>query len=388
MTSTSKTSRTSADRGELTGSRVALSPAVGDGVSEDMHQPRRPRPPRRQTLSGLGMVIAAGLLSVGCGDLSQEDLLFRAGIPTKQAVAVVPPGSEQEVADEGGLAETSQALEERCDGNLLCESRNISRNFNGLTFFLLDLIDTVTTLQPSKREVGRRVWGPFYDRPKDQTYRFEMTREEGATFRFCLHASEGQLRERDAPYLTCDTADDTEEAGGFINVFSGTFSPSGIAGDAARQGQGQMHLESAALNRLNREARFADSLDFTFDNTNGTNIVIDVNGAGFNAENRDARYEYVRDDDDSGEMHFELFANMIRGGGLFEDDQLEHVSLDAIWQSDRAGRAHGTVDGGDAEDRVFTIEQCWGSELALVYDKAIDDTATGDEGQCAFDDVP
>jgi hypothetical protein len=227
-------------------------------------------------------LIGPVVVGAGCGDLSQEDLVFRAGVPTKEAVAVVPPGTEAEVDDalststQGLRATRTQAVEERCDGDLLCETRNLARGFNGFTFFLLDIVDTISALPPSERSPGRRVWGPHFDGDQGATFRFEMNRsDDGATFSFCLHAARGFVGR--APEVTCDT--ESDEASGLQRVLTGAFQPSAIAGDGARLGKGTMSLAAERLNALNGEARFARVVDFAFDHTDGeSNIHIDMLG--------------------------------------------------------------------------------------------------------------
>ncbi|HEY1100584.1 MAG TPA: hypothetical protein VGF99_16705, partial [Myxococcota bacterium] len=55
-------------------------------------------------------VVVVAAFTAACGDLSQEDLLFRAGVPGKAALAVAPPGIEDEVAAELDDETAAQAL--------------------------------------------------------------------------------------------------------------------------------------------------------------------------------------------------------------------------------------------------------------------------------------
>ncbi len=333
-------------------------------------------------------MLAASLSA--CGDLSQEDLLFRAGVPQKSAVAVVPPGTEDEV--DNALSQSSQALtssqrrqavEERCDGDLLCETRNLARGFNGFTFFLLDIVDAISALPPSQRSPGRRVWGPHFDAEKGSTFRFEMLRsDDGATFSFCLHAARGFVGR--APNVDCDV--EVDDDSGLQRILTGSFSPSGLVGDQARLGKGTMQLESARLNDLEGEPRFARVVDFAFDNTEGqTDIHIDMLGTTVDGQDRDAAYDFERSADGDGALAFDVFADLVAGDSLFEGRALERIRLRAAWTAERAGRAIGVVDGGNAGDNVFSVEQCWDNELSTVYRKDVDDSSVGDVGLCAVD---
>ncbi len=329
----------------------------------------------------VGVLAAWGLAvgAVGCGDLSQEDLLFRAGIPVKGAVAVVPPGTEAEV-DDALASSARQAMEENCDGDLLCETRNLARGFNGLTFFLLDIVDAISALPPSERSPGRRVWGPHFDAEQGSTFRFEMVRsDDGATFAFCLHARRGFVAR--APAVDCSVEADDDS--GLQLVLSGSFSPSGIVGDAARQGAGTMTLFSERLNRLNGEARFARQVDFAFDNRDqATAIHLDLLGTTVDDVDRDAAYDFVRDDTGSGTLAFDVFADLVPSDAVLQRRQLERIRLRAAWNEALAGHAIGVVDGGNAGDRTFTLEQCWDASLARVYSRDVDDVEVGSIDAC------
>jgi hypothetical protein len=340
----------------------------------------------RAAVPALAAVVVA---LAGCGNLSQEDLLFRAGVPAKRAVAVVPPGTENEVDDalstraQGLSATRRQAVEEACDGDLLCETRNLARGFNGFTFFLLDIVDAVSALPPTERSPGRRVWGPHFDADQGSTFRFEMNRDDdGATFSFCLHAARGFVGR--APDVDCDV--ESDEASGLQRVLTGSFAPSGIAGDNARLGKGTMRLETERLNRLNGEARFARVVDFAFDHTDGqTDIHIDLLGASVDDVERDAAYDFVRSAAGDGTLAFDVFADLVPGDALLDRRQLERVRLRAAWLADTSGRAIGVVDGGNAGERTFTIEQCWDTTLATVYRRDVGGDEAGDVGQCVIE---
>jgi hypothetical protein len=337
----------------------------------------------------LPVVVAVSAVVAGCGNLSQEDLLFRAGVPTKQALAVTPPGTEAEVEDAlvGDTASRAeQALEERCDDDLLCQTRNIARGFNSLTFGLLDIVDAIAQLPATHREVGRRVWGPHFDDSQGLSFRFEMTRADDG-FDFCLHAVRGRMEASDATNaLTCADGLDVDDvdSGDLSQVLSGSFAPSSIAGDAARRGQGTMHLEAGRLARFNRETRFANVADFVFDNTDGTTIAIDLLGTTVNGEDRDSTYAFVRSAEGDGQLVFDTFAELVEPQPpLFGTQTAEHVRIDAVWNADRAGAATGLVNEGNAT-RDYTINECWNADLDIVYDKDIFGAESGAINQCAL----
>ena len=336
------------------------------------------------------VVVVLGSLAAlaGCGDLSQEDLLFRAAVPPREAVAVTPPGSGDGDDDDTDSSET-QGLEVVCaDGDLRCEAQKIATGFNALTFGLLTAVDNVAALPPTHRAPGRRIWGPHYDAQKDETFRFEMVREDDEkTFSFCLFATQGRVGlGRGGPELDCDDDDD----GRLIQIFSGSFVPDGLNDNAARRGAGTMRFHAERASRLDGSDRFARVLDFAFDNTNDrSKIRVDVVGTTVGDEERDAGYDFSRETDGSGTFLFDVFADLV-SEGLIPERRLEHIQLAARWDADQAGRATGVVDDGDiAEGTQFRIDQCWGPAPTFettFFDGVGDDVApTGDPLRCVFE---
>jgi hypothetical protein len=328
----------------------------------------------------LGVV---GAVAVGCGDLSQDDLLFRAAIPSKDAVAVVPPGSSDDVDD--GAGGTGQALTAECPaGDLRCDAAAIARNFNGLTFGLLDVVDRIASSPPTRRASDRRVWGPVFDADKDRTFRFEMVRDDDVTFAFCLHAADGRHDRDDA---ADDLGCDVDESGAFLRVLDGAFSPENLVEASARNGAGTMHLDVDALATLGGGDRFARDLIFAFDNRDdATSIHVDLQGARVNDVDRDAGYDFDRDATGAGSFALVIFKDVV--DGALARSRAERVRLLARWQPDGGGRATGIVDEGNAQVPI-TVSQCWDAALSTTYTQAVDGTTSGVEAACAFanDDV-
>ena len=231
----------------------------------------------------------------------------------------------------------------------------------------LHIVDAISGLPPSLREPGRRVWGPHFDDVQGTSFRFEMLRTDNG-FEFCLHSARGRLIATDASNaLTCsatdvDTVDDEVdiERRELVQLLTGSFVPSGIVGDAARQGSGTMHLEAGRMARFGREARFARGVDFVFDNADGGTVIdIDLAGTPVDGVERDAAYHFDRSVDGDGALVFEFFGEFVAPQPpLFPPQSLERMVLSAAWNADRAGRASAVVDGDNA-DGTFTVEQCW-----------------------------
>lgn len=321
----------------------------------------------------LALLPAAAVL-VGCGNLSQEDLVFLGAIPAKEALEVRPAGAVSE-ADSDNTA--TRAMEVQCahEFDVKCQARNIAFTLNTITFELLGLVDKVVEFPPSKRERGRRVWGPFFDfAGGGNTARFEMVRiNGGASVRFCLHVVSGRIDDRDAEDITCDV--DVDDDSGLSKFLDGTLTPGAIDGARARTGEGNMTLHTG---RIPDVAQFGRTMTIDFANTGGrTDIDITVEGQREIAavgERPPLSYSFFRADDGSGDFSFVMFANINKP----EENapRIERLDMVASWNTDEAGVGRVRVSEGDLGDEVFIADQCWDDTDTEVF-VALD--FTGDE---------
>ncbi len=350
------------------------------------------RPPceePRRGWSAAGTAAAFALLAfgAGCGDLSQEDLIFRAAVPSKSAVELRPAGAASEA--NASDSSTSQALEAACaEGDLRCTARQTARGINNLTFSLLDLVDAVTAQPPTTRARGKRVWGPFFVADKGFTARFEMDRVDDTTFGFCLHAVAGPIGPRKGKDVTCDT--DVDDDSGLAVLLSGSFSPGEIQDRGARSGSGDMTLEVARLPDFGTLGR---ELSFQFDNDGHTHITVDLDGVvrpdGSTAT--PLHYDFLRETDGSGTFDFEVIAD-IPLRDVDNTPRLEDLHIAAAWNAEQAGRAHGGITGGDAGAGVQET-QCWDDtgtnsfvEFVGPDGNSVTEPPDSDDGVCLFDE--
>lgn len=331
----------------------------------------------------------ATLLAVACGDLSQEDLLFRAAVPAKADVEVVPAGVESQA--QSAASTRAQGLEEQCAAtDLKCSARNVSGGLNAITFFLLDLVDAIVQHPPTSRERGRRVWGPFFDFGDGNTARFEMKRINGGlTYQFCLHAVAGRIRDQDADDITCDS--DVDEDSGLTLLLKGALSPGALGSARARSGSGTMTLQSGRLG--DELARIGRTMTIDFDNRDeGTDVHIVVEGQRDEAliEREPIDYSFVRDAEGAGEFTFTVFANFDDDGARLRKERLD---MAAKWLPDQSGRGLARVTGGDVAPDQVLVDQCWDAAGAQLYVLADVTTQPGDPMQlegdpalCTIDD--
>ncbi|OGQ17858.1 MAG: hypothetical protein A2138_06635 [Deltaproteobacteria bacterium RBG_16_71_12] len=338
-----------------------------------MHPARRPLPALAALLAGLALS--------GCGNLSEDDLFFFAGLPQKRQLEMRPAG-EPSTAEEGNTAE--QALETPCEeGDLRCHARDVAHMLNGVSFALIDLIDEALKHPPTRRERDRRVWGPVFDPAKQATFRFEMVRmddpaSELGTFVLCAHGVAGRVRERLADEVSCDT--DVDEETGLALLLSGQFTPGELEGARARTGVGSLALELSRVEPLKGVGR---RLTVDFDNDDDrTELHLSVNGAllaGTNIERERVDYDFAREADGSGTLHFDTFADLAP-----DQPGVENLVIGAAWDAEQAGRAEAAVSRvADLENPLFVAVQCWDAGLGTVFFRANTDT-TGNEAACVF----
>lgn len=335
----------------------------------------------RRPLPALAAALVAGVAMVGCGNLSEDDLFFFAGLPQKKQLEMRPAG-EPSAIEEGSTAE--QALDTPCaDGDLRCHARDVARELNTVSFFLIDLIDEVLKQPPTHRERDRRVWGPFFDEAKRATYRVEMVRvddpsSELGTFRLCAHGATGRVPARLTDQVSCDV--DLDEASGMALLLSGQFTPGDLEGARARSGVGSLALELSRVDAL--QAR-GSRLTIDFDNDDErTELHLAVAGAllaGTNIERERVDYDFIREADGSGALSFDAFANLAP-----EQPGVENLVIGARWDTEQAGRAEAAVSRvADLENPLFVAVQCWDAELGTVFFQANDST-TGEPGACLY----
>ncbi len=330
-------------------------------------------------------LLALGTVAVAtsaCGNFSQEDLLFRAALPSKEAFALRPPGAVDDAAAGPGTAR--QTLDRCAEGadELRCHAQNFAGGFNALTFALLDIVDNIVANEPSRRAPGKRVWGPHFVQDKGFTARFEMVRhDDGATFSYCLHVKPGGSLPGADDDVDCDVQ---TSARGFVRFLSGTFI-AGVDDDhLAKSGQGTMLLEARNLPEGD-DAFFnaLDSIEFSYDSTNGTDVALTIHFE--DASIPPAASHFVRASDGSGTFQFEVDMNI----GDTATPAAEHVEIRAEWNADLAGRAEAVVTHGDVPaGEQFHVVECWDTTLERVYflqTFAEDEQTTGDPQLCVID---
>jgi hypothetical protein len=332
----------------------------------------------------LAMMIGVG---TGCGNFSQEDLLFLAARPTRDDLTLQPPGA----AAEGGR---TQALGLACiEGDLRCEAERAAQLLNELTFALLGLLEDISDQPPTVRAVGYRRWGPFtVGDVATATYMLQMERlptanDAPTSYRFCLHGHAGgddRSGQTDVTVPSCDDDGGGDES--LLMLWDGNISAE--AGTSLRTASGGMRLLGDRVSAVSGDRSLGGTLLFSFEHAAGNRrIDIDVDQAAFDDgdERGPLRYRFATQPDNSGSVVLEIARDLIGAGIAFDRSAPEQLRLRSVWQADQSGRGEGSVSGGDLDAPVIW-QQCWSASptLTTTYLQTHDGVQSGDDTACVL----
>jgi hypothetical protein len=317
-------------------------------------------------------LVAVATLVAGCGNWSDEDLVFMQVLPRRDAVHLRVPGEDlvrDAVAQ--GLSAVEQGLNGACQGGagtLTCHTRQVAAHLNRLTFLLIDIVSAVTSRQPTQRREGVRVWGPFFVKEDGLTHRFEVRRDDAVGpggFSYCLHSARA---DRSLPLADRGVACGTD-ASGFLEVFSGSFMPDPETG-RVHTGVGEMRLdlEKQRAHGLTADRSVQGVFDFVYDNRDGRQVIgitLDRVTDGASGLPTRATYAYHREADGSGSLHLKLMLQVGCDALECADSPLETLDIRARWTRGGAGRLEVVASGGDLA-RSYAGWECSTEALEVV----------------------
>ena len=261
--------------------------------------------------------VVALLALAGCGNWSNEDIVFVEALPTTQALRVALPAQQARPLC-AGLGESQVWLGAKQTGDGL----------NSGVDFLVNLVDTVKSVTPTTRRADAREWGPFDDgKHPGKEIRITMTRSrdvEGVpTYAYAFEAR--------------------PSGGAFQSVLDGSFS-----GPSARAGKGTFTLRFTVLRALGMNDNPTDptgDMAVTYDRSGDPRTVtVGLTRDGFGLTAFD--YAYAGYQAGQGTFFFQ-----------FVDAQSRKLIIDTQFTPAGAGHATVTVvgpNGGRAE-----YQQCW-----------------------------
>ncbi len=306
------------------------------------------------------LLLALGLAA--CGNLSNDDLLFLAGLPRAEEL-------ELDVDDEAaaGALSVSQALVGDAS-EYYAGAANAAHGINGMVDGLLGFVENLGRgHEPTRRSDDARIWGPIHLDDKDTDVRLEIRRDErggGPRYTYCLHAGD-----RDG---SGEPACGDAFAAGMYRVLWGTYEPRAV-NEGVRSGTGEVHLDLDASQRAgSADGDEHGRLDLTYDFSRGGEekqihleiaVVPAVGQVG-----QHAVYEYGKRDG-RVDFYLEFLENKVGGGwGGLGSTVLETVILDAFWYENGPGRGDAAILGGDVgPDESVTATECWNAAHQRRY---------------------
>jgi len=325
--------------------------------------------------SVLARLACLSLLLAGCGNLSNEDLLFLAAVPRPSDLELaVTPVDAAAPAATGDSASAALTLRQALVGQpaeFYLRADEVAQGINGTVAGVLGFIDRLGSGHPpTKRTANSRVWGPVHNFDGQQvSIRLEIdrtTRDDGGVrFVFCLHMT--------ADAAARDAEPSCAEAGAWHAALFGFYDPD-TEQTGARAASGTVTLDFEAK-RLAGDERGTERgtvrVNYDFSAATATrqlhveSSVPSASGAG---EPRTTTYDYSRAAE-RVDFYFAFQANLVGGGwGNLGSTALETATLDASWSEGGPGRADAVLVGGDiAAGESVTATECWGPLHRRAY---------------------
>jgi hypothetical protein len=317
---------------------------------------------------GLSVGLVLGVLA-GCGgNYSNDDVLFRSAIPTRELLAskltsasaamrldpnanlgVAPgpsagpaagPTSWTAVGDPSGLAQFT---------------RGASVGFNKGLFAILDVLQAVVTLEPSVRHPDERIWGPYPDR-----------QHPGFEVQLVMDRTAARFEYR-VDVRKTGTTDWTK-------VISGDFQATG----GLREGTGSLHFLDEAARGAGYDPVQSDvaSIDATYQ-TQTQPVTVELEVMSVSQPLPILAFTFAGLADGGGQMRFDVSAQLAGG----DASPLETLEILSEWKPDGQGRADAQIVAGDLVGASYV--ECWSAQDAILYSVATWSTPVGDEASCA-----
>ena len=275
---------------------------------------------RRRGRAALPAAVVALALGAGCGSWSNEDILFVAALPTREALALkVPASAGQALCAPPGPSQ------------VWGWAKPVGDRLNGAVDAMLALVDLVKRTPPTTREPDARVWGPWDDQ-----------KHPGMEVRVTMR------RSRDAAGVPSYAYqfEERPRGGAFQSVLEGSF-----RGESASAGNGEFALHFATARALgisdHPDSDPYGDLTVQYDRTGDPRTIgLDV-PAGPQSENlTEFNYGFAGYQNGNGEFDY-----------VFVNQQAQRYEVRARFDAAGAGLAEVTVVLSPTSQ--FSYEQCW-----------------------------
>ncbi len=285
--------------------------------------------------------LAIALSLAACGNWSDSDARFLAGLPERDDLHVHPPteaASAQQGLTSGDLGQSQSGLQADAFLNLDNMARQLNAWIDGLTGGL----DLVRQLSPSVREDDLRIWGPYPDEEHPGTELQVVVTLDEAANRYA--------------YVVEWRARGSEDE--FTEVVSGSFD-----GAKAKGGSGTFTLDMEKAREVGVAHVAPDKilkLTLGYDHPEDGGVTVQLEEvliAAADGSERTFQFSHRRDADESGAFSY-VFSVPAKG---------YDVTATARWLPTRAGRVDGVGYSRFFQRVVANHHECWNEDLEVVY---------------------
>jgi hypothetical protein len=291
---------------------------------------RLPRSARAAALVVVAVVVST---LVGCGNYSNEDLLFMSAVPSSTKLAVVLPAAAPNATQAEVARDTHSAI----------------ATVNGGLDQMLGLVDLIRSYEPTTREANARIWGPIAD-SKQPGWQWELKvsrlSEDATAYSYELDFASTGTPDAVVQFLTgtFDVAGGARQGSGAVTAHFLDVAKAGYPGDIA-----MTPYNTIAITYQNFQTPGSPvSATYTLVRT-----APDSNGIMMN------KFSYEILADGSGEITFMAAGNIVGGTGT------EMVTVHAQWLPSGAGI--GTVAIQAGADVGATQTECWDASFEATY---------------------
>ena len=275
---------------------------------------RRGRAALAAALAALALALGAG-----CGSWSNDDILFVAALPTREALALkVPASAGQALCAPPGPSQ------------VWGWAKPVGDRLNGAVDAMLALVDLVKRTPPTTRETDARIWGPWDDQ-----------KHPGMEVRVTMRRSRDAAGVPSYAYLF----EERPRGGAFQSVLDGSF-----RGESASAGKGTFALHFATARALgisdHPDSDPYGDLSVEYDRTGDPRTLgLDV-PPGPQSGLADFNYGFAGYQSGNGEFDY-----------VFVNQQAQRYQVKARFDAAGAGLADVTVVLSPTAQ--FSYEQCW-----------------------------
>jgi hypothetical protein len=308
---------------------------------------------------GFGLLLLS--LAACGGNYSNDDVLFREAVPSRDALASKLSSAQAALqasagvsASVGGTRAPGRAAAVGDTSGIAQLTVGASEGFNGGLFKILDVLQAVISLEPTQRQPDRRIWGPYPDR-QHKGFQVELVMDRaGAHFDYRVDVRRVGTAE-------------------WTKVIAGDFDSSG----ELRRGTGHLHFLDEAARSVGYDPTQSEvsTIDVTYQ-TRADPITVGLVVTSVSQPVPLLAFDYAAQADGGGQLRFDVTAQLA-GGDLSPLDTLDILSR---WKADGAGRADVEIIAGDFVGATYV--ECWTASDTVLYSDASWSAPVGELASC------